>query len=111
MGEYGMVQMYCSDIHCDCRRVLIGFYRDNIRHGLIGYGWEDFAFYKKRMGSGNLRSQIIEFMGPALHDMIMDKPYSDKFVKLTIEILKDEKYVKRLIANYKLFKNIIEQKN
>ena len=46
-GDYGMVEMFCNDEDCDCRRVIIMV---TYSHALkpvayISYGWESQDYY------------------------------------------------------------------
>jgi hypothetical protein len=47
VGEYGLVEMYCNDEDCDCRRVIIMVIKRDVKKPVayISYGWESLDFY------------------------------------------------------------------
>ena len=47
--EYGLIELYCTDPSCDCRRVLFLVARlsDDTVVAALNYGWEPPAFYKR----------------------------------------------------------------
>ncbi|MBI4981174.1 hypothetical protein HZC30_06490 [Candidatus Woesearchaeota archaeon] len=101
-GEYFLLESYCNDPKCDCRRVFINIlYKDKIL-ATIGYGWESIAFYEKWMGelrfASDAKGPILELTGPHTE-------YSEMLLKLFKEvILKDNLYIDRLKKHYKMFK-------
>ena len=111
LGQYGFVQMYCDDLRCDCRRVLFHVMKDDVRHALVGYGWDNVEFYRKWFRGNATKRKIEMFMGPALHDGICDFVYSALFVNIVNEMLSDIKYKNRIIQNYKLFRNMLKARN
>jgi hypothetical protein len=110
-GEYGLVQNYCDDIKCDCRRVIILVYKGKDVFATIGYGWEEYEFYRKWARGSLNKKEIIEYMGPCLHDQIINTSYSEEILKYVTAIVMDESLKRRIIQNYKLFRHIISQRN
>ena len=52
VGEYMLLENYCSDESCDCRKVMINVVAVNPPRQIlatIGYGWESVEFYTKWM--------------------------------------------------------------
>ena len=111
LGQYGLIQMYCDDVRCDCRRVVFHIEKDGKRHAIVGYGWEKYSFYRKWFGPGARKANIENFMGPALHDGISDYSYSILFVALIKAALSDKLYCNRISQNYKLFRHAIKLLN
>ena len=99
-GEYFLLDSYCNDPKCDCRRVFINvLYKDKIL-ATIGYGWESLEFYENWMGepAPDMKGPILELTGPHTE-------YSETILKLFKEVvLKDSAYIERIKTHYKMFK-------
>ena len=52
-GEYGFIDMYCTDPSCDCRKTMIQVMHNGKHVATINYGWESTAFYEKWMGKSD----------------------------------------------------------
>ena len=66
-GEYGFIEFYCNEPHCDCRRVMVVVLRPETGWkfwAVINYGWESVKFYKKWARSS--ASDRSEWQGPEL---------------------------------------------
>jgi len=53
--EYGLLESYCDEEDCDCRRVFFNVAarkRDEII-AVVTYGWETEAFYRKWFGGSD----------------------------------------------------------
>lgn len=46
-GTYTIVDLYCGDPECDCRKVIFTVLHDNKAVGAIDFGWESLKFYTK----------------------------------------------------------------
>jgi len=63
-GDYVLMESYCNDPGCDCRRVFINIlHKDTDILATIGYGWESLEFYKRWMGNDQF---IHDIKGPIL---------------------------------------------
>ena len=51
-GQYSLLELYCDEPGCDCRRVFLCVVtsRINAVEAVIAYGWEDAEFYARWMG-------------------------------------------------------------
>src|SRR5258706_5495879 len=52
LGPYDLVESYCIDDTCDCRKVMINLIEVNPPNRIlatIGYGWESLKFYTEWM--------------------------------------------------------------
>ena len=82
-GTYGLVESYCPDPDCDCRRVMINVVEKQhpTRYlAAIGYGFDRDA----------------EDAGPYLDTLNAQSPYADALLRLVQEIgLSDPSYVAR----------------
>ncbi len=80
-GEYMLLENYCADESCDCRKVMINVVEVNPPRRIlatIGYGWESVAFYTKWMyGNKEIAKSItgayLEFGG-------IQSPYAQHFL-------------------------------
>jgi hypothetical protein len=87
-GSYGLIEFYCPDPDCDCRRVLIHVVEQQ-RPGeflaSIGYGFDREA----------------EHAGPYLDPLNAQCPYADGLLRLVENVaLSDPAYVVRLEQHY-----------
>jgi hypothetical protein len=101
-GEYGLVELYCEDPECDCRRVMIIVMSKNPTKtwATINYGWESIDFYNQWF-SGDAPSGM---SGAELDPLNTQSEYALEFLKIFYEIIKDENYVERLKRHYAMFK-------
>ena len=91
-GTYGLIESYCPDPDCDCRRVMINVV-ERKRPGrflaAISYGFDREA----------------EDAGPYLDPLNEQCPYADALMRLVEEVvLSDASYVARLERHYDLVK-------
>ena len=90
VGTYGLIESYCPDLDCDCRRVMINVAeKKRPTHFLasIGYGFDRDA----------------EDAGPYLDPLNEQCPYAGALMRLVQEVaLSDPRYVARLERHYDL---------
>ena len=112
-GNYGLLEMFCDEPGCDCRRVffsVLSAERDNM-DAVIAYGWESSDFYAQWLHdddpnvlailkglSLNLTSQQSKH-APALLDLLRDM------------LFRDSEYVKRIQRHYKMFREKVDGKS
>lgn len=91
-GSYGLIEFYCPDPKCDCRRVLLNVAEENQPGEFvasIGYGFD--------------REE--ETAGPFLDPLNPQSPYAEELLELLrLRILSDPSYVARLERHYHLVK-------
>lgn len=111
-GDYSLLEMYCNEPGCDCRRVFFYVVSSSRRdvEAVVAYGWENPEFYARWMGDDD--PEIIkELQGPVLN---LASPQSDLAPAILemIEnvVLRDELYVERLKAHYRMFREKIDNK-
>ncbi len=112
-GSYGLLEMYCDDPGCDCRRVFLEIY-DWEREkdvAFIAYGWESMDFYRKWFGQND--PQIIrELKGPVLNPGSPQSKYASAVLKLVKDVvLSDPAYIERLERHYQMFKEKVDPKH
>jgi len=122
-GNYGLVEQYCNEEGCDCRRVLLNVVSDVTMGSVavIAYGWESMDFYAKWFGIKKLdikqmdeleKDSVKSFKGPCLNLFSSQSKFAPAVMQMVIDcVLKDEKYVDRLKRHYMLFRAIIDEKH
>jgi len=107
-GEYGLLELYCDEKDCDCRRVIINVIaaeRPGIVLATINYGWESAKFYGKWGKSPGLAK---ENKGPFLDPLNRQTQYAPALLQLFDEhILPDSAYIKKLKRHYEMFKQAV----
>jgi len=110
-GEYGFVELYCTDPKCDCRRVM--FWVVNPRRpgrilATLGYGWESPEFYVRWMSGDSLAEQMA---GLSTEPLGPQSELTGVLLRACEEhLLSDPLYVERLKRHYALFKEAIRAK-
>ena len=112
-GEYALIESYCDEKGCDCRRVFFNVFSERHKKvvAVIAYGWENRNFYANWFGDND--PEVIEDLkGPSLN---LASPQS-KLAPILLDrinfyILKDKDYIERLKRHYRMFKNLIEKEN
>ena len=121
-GDYGLLEMYCNDEDCDCRRVFISVVSSIVKDtvAVITFGWESRAFYAKWFNSGKTvkLSELDEFDRHAVNNMhgihLSDTSRQSKIAPALLRMvtecaLKDSAYVDRLKRHYKLFRAKVDE--
>ncbi len=109
-GSYGLLEMYCDDPGCDCRRVFLEVYDWERQKDMafIAYGWEDEEFYRRWLKSGN-PLDAREMQGPILNIGSPQSRYAPEFLKIVKEaVLSDPGYIERLKRHYQMFKQRVD---
>jgi len=107
-GEYGFMELYCTDPKCDCRRVIF-FVTDPSQSAeplaTLGYGWESPEFYVKWMHG---HPDAAEMAGLSIEIMAPQSRLADGLLRACKEhLVSDPLYVERLKRHYALFKRAI----
>ncbi len=109
-GDYGFLELYCNEPHCDCRRVMVVVLRPetgwNKFWATINYGWESLGFYQKWARAP--ASDRLLWQGPFLDPVAAQTPYSPVLLDLFKVILQSPDYVQRLKKHYQLFRAAVE---
>jgi hypothetical protein len=103
-GEYLLLENYCTDKSCDCRKVMINVVEVNPARRIlatIGYGWESVAFYTKWMHGDEKIARSIT--GAYLELGGIQSQYAQHFLEIFKATLTDE-YVDTLKNHYQMFK-------
>lgn len=104
LGEYLLIENYCTDQRCDCRKVMINAVEVNPPQRIlatIGYGWESVEFYMKWMyGDKEIARSIT---GAYLELGGIQSKYAQNFLEIFKTDLNDE-YVNTIKKHYRMFK-------
>jgi hypothetical protein len=107
--EYGLIEAYCNDQNCDCRRVFFNVAsrkREQIV-AVIAWGWESRDYYVRWFGRDEPLI-IRELMGPALNTASRQSELAPALVEAVKVILADPAYVERLKRHYRMFKETVD---
>jgi hypothetical protein len=109
-GNYAFLELFCPDINCDCRKVIINVISVNPTKtwAILNYGWESEDYYKKWWGKNPLLYQPmtgVKFDPPTNNPL--KKEFLDVFQRI---ILHDKNYAKRIESHYFIFKEKMREK-
>jgi hypothetical protein len=104
-GEYSVVEAYCNEEDCDCRRVFFNVVeaKTGDLKAVIAYGWETKEFYTRWLGYDDPIA-IKELQGPTLNTVSHQSKLAPALLKQLKYILKDDRYVERLKQHYQMYK-------
>jgi len=111
-GSYGLIEAYCDEVGCDCRRVFFNVFSEERKEivAVIAYGWEKRKFYADWFGDNDPRI-IAELQGPILNLTSHQSELAPILLDKIKYVLKDRNYVERLKRHYRMFKDLIEEEN
>ncbi|MEJ2263034.1 MAG: hypothetical protein P8X95_06285 [Anaerolineales bacterium] len=109
--EFGLLEAFCSDRNCDCRRVMFTVIsrRRGENVAIVAYGWESEDFYANWLGDDN-PDMVKDLQGPILNPGSPQSEIAPALLAVVGQVLKDEKYVDRLKRHYRLFKSTVDKK-
>jgi hypothetical protein len=104
--EYALLELYCDEAGCDCRRVVI---KAIVRSkgdtlAIINYGWENVPFYERNLRN---REYALEVVEASLDPLNPQSRHAPGLLALFREVVKDAAYRERLARHYQLFKAAI----
>jgi hypothetical protein len=110
-GEYALLEMYCNEPGCDCRRVF--FYvlssRSASPEAVVAYGWEPPEFYVTWAHDDD-QQVVHEVKGPVLNLGSPQSEHAPRILRMIEEVvLQDQAYVERLRTHYDLFRRHIDK--
>ena len=105
-GEYMLLENYCTDESCDCRKVMINVVAANPPQRIlatIGYGWESVEFYTKWMHGNKEIARSIT--GAYLELGGIQSKSAQHFLEVFKASLTEE-YVNTIKKHYRMFKKL-----
>lgn len=101
-GSYALVESYCDEVDCDCRRVMLQVHSPERGRfeAVIAYGWETRSFYAEWLGQDD-PVLLDALQGPELNLGSPETEYSRALLEKVGELLRvDRAYVDRLKRHY-----------
>lgn len=109
-GDYALIEMYCDEPGCDCRRVFFWVLSAQTSQvaAIIAYGWETTSFYARWMGDGD--PQVARALkGPILNPGSPQTALAPALLNIVKHVvLQDEQYIARLQTHYAMFRETID---
>jgi hypothetical protein len=107
--EYGLVEMYCNESGCDCRRVFFTVLarRQQRMVAVIAYGWESLEFYRQWLSFDD-PAVVSELKGPVLNLTSPQSEIAPAVLELVRWVLEDREYVERLKRHYRMFRETVD---
>lgn len=116
-GTFLLVEWFCEDPKCDCRRTLLGVCRDVPKVNpfetlvMISFGWESPEFYLRRRGRDPSNPDDLQFAremaGATVDPFAGPRPDAQGlrlFELVKLLVLSDPEYVARLQRHYAEFR-------
>jgi len=109
--NYGLIEMYCNDDDCDCRRVIFEVVAEKQENPIayVSFGWEKVDFYTRWLG-GNDVVTAKQLQGPILNPGSPQSKYANAALELVKSVLQDPNFVARIKRHYKIFKQTVKGK-
>jgi hypothetical protein len=113
-ATYGLIELYCNERDCDCRRVLFQVISAEVEWkketplATISFGWEDDSFYRDWASFDLSDEDLDELRGPGLMRLVPQSHYAPALLERIRPLLEDKAYVDRLIRHYEMFREAIE---
>ena len=104
-GEYGLLENYCTDDSCDCRKVMINVVNAKSPReflATIGYGWESAEFYTEWIGGDKALGKMM--VGAYLEPGGIQTKHAQQFLELFKAVALTDDYVEQLKKHYRMFK-------
>ncbi len=109
IGEYDLLENYCDERGCDCRKVMVNIIsveNDSVKiWATIHFGWENPSYYHEYFSKDIAIAQ--KMSGSYLEPLGEQSKHAPRFLGIWAQIIRDENYVERLKRHYKLFKEKI----
>lgn len=114
--EYGLLELFCNDENCDCRRVMFDVVSRKRRKtvAVVAFGWESATFYQKWYGkedSPESRMAVNEMTVLNLNTASEQSKLAPAILEMVRWLLTDPTYVARIKRHYQFFKENIDPKH
>ena len=109
-GTYVLMEMFCDEPGCDCRRVFFSVHSTERKcmDAVIAWGWEDVEFYSQWMTHGN-REDAEYLKGPSLNVGSPAAEHAPVILGLVQEmLLADQAFAQRIQQHYDLFRRKVD---
>jgi hypothetical protein len=112
-GKYVLIDAYCNDAGCDCRRVFFNVMCEETGKlmAVIAYGWESPEFYAKWYGRSDPKI-INELKGPVLNAFSPQSKLAPVLLKKIEEYaISDKQYMERIKRHYSMFRDLVDKES
>jgi hypothetical protein len=110
---YTLIELYCDEKNCDCRRVFFDVLSENTKKVLavVAYGWERRQYYIDWIGDSS-PGIIDALVGPGLNLGSPQSEFAQALLKKIDIILKNDiPYVERFKKHYMMFRMAVDKSN
>ncbi len=110
-AQYALLEMYCDDPGCDCRRVFFYVISSLTKdvEAVIAYGWESHEFYAKWMRDNDDPEVIKNLKGPVLNFGSPQSDLAPLILKMVKDlVLQDQAFIERIKTHYWMFRHRID---
>lgn len=110
VGNYAFLEMFCPDIDCDCRKVIIPIVsiNPNKTWAILHYGWACEKHYQRWWGKNH---DGYRPLSGAYFDPPTDNPLQQAFLELFKQMIEsDPHYAQRIERHYQMFKKAMRKK-
>ena len=113
--DYGLLELYCNDDNCDCRRVMFNVLsrKQGKSVAVIAFGWEAATFYQKWYGredSPASRMAVNEMTGLNLNSASKQSEIAPAVLEMVYWLLTDRTYLARIKRHYQMFRDAVDSK-
>lgn len=98
-----MVETYCTDPGCDCRKSMILVHLNERHVSTINFGWESPKFYARWYGAPLDARTLAEMKGPSI-DLSSPNKVPPAAMLAFFSSLLDELYIDHIRSHYKRFR-------
>ena len=100
-GTYHLVEMFCDEPGCDCRRAYIQVFSEDRSvvqpRATITWGWESDEVYRRWAGFRLEKGDLEELRGPALARMSRQSEEAEELLERFRAVIGDEAYAARIV--------------
>lgn len=91
-GEYNLLESFCNEADCDCRRVMwmVTSEREQCIVAVVAYGWGSPKFYRNWYGADD-PDTIREMRGPILNLASQQGPYARGILDMVTKVVLKDK--------------------
>lgn len=105
-GAYAMVETYCTDLGCDCRKTIILVHWEHRHVSTIHFGWESPEFYARWYGAPLDDRTLAEMQGPGI-DLSSPDLVPPGAMLAFFSTLLDARYREHLRSQYRRFRDAL----
>ena len=120
--DYALIEMYCNDRNCDCRKVFLVVISRKLGDAVarISYAWESLDYYANWFFGKNSsyvslskedKEMVRENAGTHLAEIGPQSKIASAILRLVKEtVLRDSRYVERIKRHYRMFRDKVEER-